>query len=612
MMNKKSQTKYYLKTNKNNNPLQKSQKNKNKNAKKKTVFQLEEDIHEMTKKIEQEKINLHLLKERMEQRKKTLTKLQGKPITNLSLEEKEKNRLIRRKEINNSKYYDPIKRKIGKEREIIDAKKKMEKQKEKNENEFEKLGEDIDILIENNKILKKDIQNLRKQKMELEKVKEKIIKENKIKENKLNDKLRNNNIMEKEIKNIGYKKYVIKGIEQEKDFSTKRDELEIEYQKVVKEYIKKEKEFLKEKEYKNQIEELKKKGNMKEKDKMKNKELLKELKKIEDEEINDRTPILDELLEKWRTVNKQKKNNVDNYINNCTKIRDALENLAIYLDLTSISYLPEIFQKTEQKLSNINFQVERLENEGVQLDNEKNTLINQIELLNAKKKGITAYRHKFLQQKMEKFKIIENLTAKLNKNIAIMENFFKRIQPETDNFLQKFNESFLSEYIINKVDIDVNKTYNYKTINNYLSNVEDYLYLIQDLNSNDKIDNYDMIEKQNLDELREDMKEKLEGFEAKRIMNKSLYNSMNIERKKGQKLNDIIIKTSSNIINDKMKTPQNNINNRSKYNKSNYFSREITEDENCRYNTNTNNNDSQAYQQSSIYYPVNSSRVNNK
>ena len=568
----------------------------------------------MTKKIEQEKINLHLLKERLEQRKKTLTKLQGKPITNLSSEEKEKNRLIRRKEINNTKYYDPIKRKIGKEREIIDAKKKMEKQKEKNENEFEKLGEDIDILIENNKILKKDIQNLRKQKIELEKVKEKIIKENKIKENKLNDKLRNNNIMEKEIKNIGYKKYVIKGIEQEKDFSTKRDELEIEYQKVVKEYIKKEKEFLKEKEYKNQIEELKKKGNMKNKDKIKNKELLKELKKIEDEEINDRAPILDELLEKWRTVNKQKKNNVDNYINNCTKIRDALENLAIYLDLTSISYLPEIFQKTEQKLSNINFQVERLENEGVQLDNEKNTLINQIELLNAKKKGITAYRHKFLQQKMEKFKIIENLIAKLNKNIAIMENFFKRIQPETDNFLQKFNESFLSEYIINKIDIDVNKTYNYKNINNYLSNVEDYLYLIQDLNSNDKIDNYDMIEKQNLDELREDMKEKLEGFETKRIMNKSLYNSMNIERKKGQKLNDIIIKTSSNIINDKMKTPQNNINNRSKYNKSNYFSREITEDDNCRYNTNNNNNnnDSQAYQQSSIYYPINSSRVNNK
>ena len=104
--------------------------------------------------------------------------------------------------------------------------------------------------------------------------------------------------MEKEIKNIGYKKYVIKGIEQEKDFSTKRDELEIEYQKVVKEYIKKEKEFLKEKEYKNQIEELKKKGNFKEKDKIKNKELLKELKKKEDEEINDRTPILDELLEK--------------------------------------------------------------------------------------------------------------------------------------------------------------------------------------------------------------------------------------------------------------------------------------------------------------------------
>lgn len=600
MIKGKSQQKFYLKTNKNINPLQKSKNSFNKNSKKKNAIQLEKEIQEITKKIEQERINLRMSKERLEQRKKILNKLQGKPITNLSLEEKERNRFIRRKEINNHKYNDPIKRKIGREREIIDAKIRREKEKEKNANEFERLGEEIDILVEDNRLLTKEVQTLRKRKLELEKLKEKMIKENKNKENELNEILRRIYMLEKNIKNNKYKRAVEDGIQQEKDFYIIRDELENEYQKVVQEYIKKERENLKEKAFKKQIEEMR--NSIGGKGKKMNTEIKNELQRIEDEKINDRTPILDECLQKWQVVNKQKKDTINKYINNYSKIREAFENLAIYLDLTSISYLPEIYQKTEQKLSNINFQIERLENEEAQLENEKDTLLNQIELLKSKKNGMKAYRQTFIQQKKEKIKIIGSIAEKLNKDINIMEALFHRIKPETDNFLTKLNDTFISEFVVNKANLNKDKKYNYKTIKNYLSNIEDYWNILQSLEIYNA-DNYDIIDKQNFDDLREDMKEKLEGFEAKRIMNKSLYNSMNIERQKGKELNEIIKKTS-NLINEQIKTPKAFRKNKSKYNKSSGYNGELTEDENLKYG-----NDSLGYQQSSIYYPNNSSLV---
>ena len=598
MKKSNSKTKYYLKNS--NNSSQKSKTARS--LKKKNPIQLEKDIQEMTTSLEQSKINLRILKERLEQRKRTYNKLQGKPITNLTSEEKEKERQNRRKEISNRKYYDPIKRKKGKEREIIDASIKMEKEKKKEENEFERLGEEIDELVETNKELKREIQEQRKRKLELEKLKEKMIKENKEKKEILNELLDINNDLEKSVKNNDYKKVVQAGIQQEKEFSEKRDELEKEYQKVIQEYIKRERQELKDKEFKKKVEEAKRGKNNK---KGKNKEIEEELKRMEDEKIMDRTPILDELLQKWRVVNKEKKDTLTTYSQNCDKIRDALEDIAISLDLLNLSELPEVYRKTEERLSNINFQIERLENEQDQLEMERDTINKQIDLLSTKKKGISAYRNKFIAQKKEQIEVLDNIIKKLKKNMRIKEELFKRIQPQTDNFLTRLNETYLSEYVPDKMSIDPNKRYNYKNINNYLSNVEDYFNLVNDWKGNNDTENFDSIEKQNFDKLREEMKNKLEGFEAKRLMNKSVSKSIQLERKKGKELNDIIKKTS-NVITGQMKNQQNNKMNNSKFNRSSKTnSQDITDDGNYRYG-----NDSRAFQQSSFYYPSNSSLSN--
>ena len=579
MEKRNTKTKYFLK-NTNTNNLTISQKSKttknyaskNINYNLLNVNDLEEEIHIISKDLENTKINLRLLKERLDKRKKTLSQLKGKP---------QKNNLSQTKPKIIHKYNEPIKRNIGKERQIKDAKIKMEKEKIKSENKFERLGEEIDELVENNKILKNEIQVKRKQKIELEKIKEKLKNENKIKENELNDIIRRCRHLEKNIKNknSNLKKLIIDSKQLENNFSNTRDELENEYQKIIQEYIKRERDNLKQNSFKRQVE-----GNKINYKKNKNKEIQKELKRIEDDEISDRIPILDECLQKWREINKEKKETLNKYTENCNKIRDALEDLAIHLDLDSISYLPEIFQKTEQRLSNINLHIEKLENENAKLEIEQNGLMKQIELLETKRKNSKAYKNKLIRQKRENIKIIENTINTLEKDINIKEEFIRLLQFETDNFLQKFNQTFLSEFIYDKMNIDKNTKYNYKKISKYLSNVEDYINLIHYLKGYNNKDIDDIIKEENNDKLREDMKQKLEEFETNRIINKSLYNSMDIDRKKGKGLNDIIIKNSK-IINEKINKSQNFDENNSKYskNKSNFISQDITEDGNYMY-----------------------------
>lgn len=269
MIKGKSDTKYYLKNANNPKIPQKARTKKNSTSKnfKLNNFNssnLDHAIHEITKKIENSKINLRLLKERLEQRKKVLIKLQGRPIKNLFTEEKDKYRIARLNQKANHKFNEPIKRKVGREREVIDAKIKMEKEKVKNENEFERLGEEIDELVENNKKLRKEIQAKRKQKLELEKIKERIKQENKKKEDELNDMLIKIKFLEKNVKNNNnYKKAVLEGYQQEEEYSMKRDELEEEYQKIIQEYIKRERENLKQQKFNKQVGDLRNGGKNK-------------------------------------------------------------------------------------------------------------------------------------------------------------------------------------------------------------------------------------------------------------------------------------------------------------------------------------------------------------
>ena len=560
---------------------------------------LETQVSSASKKLEMDKINLRILKERLNQKKNIFNSLEGKP-----------QKILIKKKVIKHKLHEPIKRIKGKEREIIDKKIKTDKEKAKSEYDFKKVTDDIDILIQNNYSLKKEILFSIIKRLELEKIKQKLINEILIKKNKLKEIQKVNDHLEKNENSNILNKEITTNIQQQMQFESLKTDLEGEYDNIIRTYIKKERENLKEIHFNRKISELRNRGNMSKFDlnEKKNLEIKKELQKYEDEKIGDRTPILDECLEKWRQVNQIKKESINKYIKNCALIRESLDKLVLCLNVDSYKDLPEIFEKTEERESNINLKKEKIENENIKLQNEKENLMKSIELIQSMKKSSIEYKNKFMEQKKEKIKVIDNLIKNFERDIRIKEKFFEKIQPETDKFLKKLNNTYLSEFIPDKIDLRENNKYNYITVNKYLSNIEDYINLVYDWEDNNDIENFEIIENQNLDKLNSDIKQKLESFNKYKIIDKSLLDSMQINRKNGLDLSDIIKSASRKI----MRPINHNSFSSSKTIKNKYYtkSKEKTT-ENSEEDNYKNQFDTQSGQQSSILYQNSSNRNKN-
>ena len=538
------------------------------------LYLIETQVSSASKNLEMGKINLRILKERLTQKQNIFNSLEGKP-----------EKILIKKKIIKKKLYFPIKRKKGRERELLDEKYKQEKEKEMAEYEFRRLTDEIDNLIRDNNYLKNEIKFQRKKKIELQNLKEKIKSEIDIKQEILNEILKKNEQIEKAEKKNLLSKEISIFKSQEKQYESMENYLENEYSKIIQEFVKREREKISESHFKRQINELKNKGNISDLDLTGNKniEIKKELEKFENEKIGDRTPILDELLEKWKKINLEKKESINKYTKNCVKIRETLNKLVLQLNLDSYQDLPELFKKTEERQSNISIRLEKIQNENIALEKLKKDIISLTELIKSKKEGNLKYKKKLIDYKNEKIKIINKTIARFKKDIEIKQNFFEKIQPETDKFLEKLNNTYLSEFITNKIDIMEKNKYNHLTVNKYLANVEDYLNIIQQWKeSNNNID--DIIDNQNIDKLNEEFKQKLDNFEKYKLINKSLIESMQIERKNGFKFNDIIKNTSKKLMRP---INYNNFNksklSKSKYNKSKERTTENTDDD---YNTN--------------------------
>jgi hypothetical protein len=480
------------------------------------------------------------MKERLAQKEKLYNELQGKP-TNKTSEEKEKERRDKKKANRNHKFTDPIVRKKGREKQIQDDREKLAKEDTRKKAQFQKLTTDINELIISNKELKEQIVDLRKRKLESLKKRDQIAEENEEKKANLQQMQKNNEISKSQIMHKEYKAAVTEGIEQQKDFEAERDELENEYQKLREEYIKRERENKKENAKKRNMAALALSNRgMSTRDK----DMELELKKLADEEIMDRIPMLDLCIEKWNVINNIKKSSIQTFQQNSSKIRDAFNKLTKYLGLDSFNELPLVYKKTEQQMSNINMYKEKLETQNDKLEYEKELINQQIEVLSGKKKDINLKKSDFIKQKLKSIEIIDNCSENFQKEIDIRMKFIEAIKPETKNFLIKLGDTFLSDFIVRKINIDESSEYNEKTVDKYLANVQDYSKLIQEWKSFSKDSK---LTENDLDKLRDEMRQKLGKFEQNRLLTNELYQSMESDYKKGIKLDEIILKSSRKI-----------------------------------------------------------------
>ena len=572
------------------------------------IEDIQRNIQEMTKKIEHEKINLRITSERLTQREKIYNELQGRPVQKTQ-EEKERERKEHKKAVKSHKLSDPIIRKKGKEKEFYDEQIRIQKIYDKNKVDFEKLTCDINELVIGNKNLKQQIIDLRKRKVEAQKQLDTIVEENQKKAEELEDILKENKSLKDQIKYKEYKKVVEFGNIQEKNFVAQRDDYEDQYHEIIKNFVKREKEAKKENAKKRQMA-LLGSGSPTHFKGMNDKDIEKQLKILAEEEISDRTPILDLEIEKWEEINKTKKITLQRHYENCIKIEEAFKKLTNFLGLDDFCQLPEVFKKTEQQSSNINFYIEKLDLQLDDLEQEKQSIIDQIELLSGKQTENCNNKSKFKEQKEQSIKIMDNLINKFETDIEHKREVFKRIQPSTDKYLQELGDSYIADFIPNKETVDTNIEYNEQTVNKFLANVQDYYKIIQTWDEASRIIKQD--ENKEIDKLREEMKVKLGGFEKNRIINKKLINTMKTELKSGINIEDIIKKASidiaqqTNVVNNNTmgntNKPGKDVNNSSSFNNNSQMPTEMMA------NNQTQNESGYNQQQSSIIVPNNNSQ----
>lgn len=580
------------------------------------IEDVQKEIQEMTKKIEHEKIDLRITTERLTQKEKTYNELQGKPVAKTN-EEKEKDRREHKKAVKNHKLSDPIIRKKGKDKEFHDEQIKIQKENDKKRTDFEKLTCDINELVIENKGLKDQIIDLRKRKAEALKQRDAIMEENNKKQEELNEMYRDNKALKNQIKHKEYKDTIEEGNKKQKEFEERRDDLEGQYHKLIEEYIKRERETKKENARKRQMAFLGT-GSKAQFKGSSDKDIEKQIKMLAAEEISDRTPILDICIDKWKEINKLKKTTIDRHAENCIEIEKAFEKITKFLDLDSFKELPAVFKKTEEQMANIGFYEEKLDLQIDELEQQKELITQQIDLLTKKRQKNTNNKEKFLEEKKKNVEVIENLIDDFEYDIEHKRALFKKMQPSTDDYLKKLNDSYLSDFVPNKTNTDSGIEYNEQTINKFISNVQDYYKLIQtwdqSVNSVKKSE-----DNKEIDRLREEMKQKLGGFEKNRLMNKKLYTTMKSELRNGIDFEEII-RNASKEINESILGPHTVAN----------FNKSVKNDKN---NNSSMNNQSQALttdaanyqyandssqinqQQSSIIVPnnsvVNNTRANN-
>ena len=534
---------------------------------------IQKEIQLVTKKIEREKIKLRITDERLEAKKKQYNQLQGKPVQKTD-EEKERDHQIKLSQTRSHKLETvPKPRNINKAEEFRLTQKKQFAKINKQESELETLTKTINETQLKIEDLKFEISNLRKRKVAYEKQLERLISTNEeIKTD--TDKLKsvNEKGFEKIEKNDMQKLNKIKeeGAEQEKEFQLERNGLEDEYHKIIEANIQRERERKKEQAKKRQMLGIMAKQVMKQNKKNKNNEedsIEEQIKKLKSEEISDRIPILDLIIEKWKNINKTKKNMLIKYNKNSVVVKKSFDIIMKFLGVEDYEELPIIFKKTEEQNASVQMYICQLLNEKHNKEEKKEMLLKQIEILEKNQIETNNNKSNFSGLKQNNIEKLKQHIDKIKNEIDDKREFFCKLQPMSDKFLNRLNNTYVGDYVPNKVRM-LNMKYNESNIGNVFDNIANYYKLIIEMekslennnNKSEKIDNTNKL----LESLGQEFRTTLENFKFDGYLNSKLIRQEH--KNTGNDYIQTIGKLSENIIN---LTSSGNLTMSSKFSKSN-------------------------------------------
>ena len=478
------------------------------------VRSLQKAIQEVTSKIEQEKIKLRITDERLEAKKNQYNQLLGKPVQKTE-EEKEREHKAKLEETKRHKLETTQKKKkVNKAEEFRLIQRKQYIDICRQEVELEGLIKSINETNLKIDELKLQIANLRKRKVAHDKqlnkltVKNEQLKEETDKLKEINDK-GFENIEKIDMERLAKKKE--KGVKQEKEFQEKRDVLEDQYHKIIETNIQRERERKKEQAKKRQMLGIMAKQVMKQKNKSKEDDSIEEqIKKLKSEEICDRIPILDLIIEKWKNINKTKKQMLKKYNKNSEILKKSLELIKKFLGVEDYSELPIIYKKTEEQFSSVQMYICNLLNTKHTKEEQKDILIEQIKILEKNQEKDTNDKSNFLEEKKRNIEKLKNHISRIKNEIEEKRDFFGKLQPMSEKFLNRLNETYVGEYIPNKLR-SLNMKYNESNIKNVFDNISNYYKLIIEIEKSfdmNKTDNSNKV----LESLGNEIRNTLENF----------------------------------------------------------------------------------------------------
>ncbi|MCQ2820618.1 MAG: hypothetical protein MJ252_25410 [archaeon] len=501
---------------------------------------IEQEIEEMTKKVEQEKVSLRTYKERYEKAFNHYCELKGMPVPQTK-EQKEKEREKHLKQIKKHKVADPIVHKKTKLAAALEVENKKARALNQNKISVDGLNHDINLLKLDNDTLKEELKNLRIDKTIALTQSQKLDEETKELNEKINEQKEKNQKNEGEIKHQEYKEAVEENKELNKNFEGKRDDMEAEYHKIIEESIKMERAKKKEAARKRQMNSLVsdskssfKGGNQQ--------ELQNYAKSLANEEISDRTPILAEVLKKWKQINEENAQMLNRYTKNADSIRRIFDDLKTFYGLDDYQEVAVVIKKGLDQLGDIQDYMTRLDNEIGDLKEEKKILQEKINFLSKKSEEDKFSEEEMKEHRKEFLRFLQEKINEVKGDSLSKDRLFQEIKPQTDHFIGKMNDTYMADYVPNRINVQPEIPYNYKDMEGIISGVEDYFKLIQLYSDTCKGKERKTEE---MDGLRNEIKIALQSMDSHKLINSSLRNSMKQDYyKNGLALGEIIKKNS--------------------------------------------------------------------
>ena len=507
--------------------------------------QLQQSIQVIIHSIEREKINIRINQERYTKKLREYNNLMGKP--SLSKEQKlnirkEKMEQLKKREIFSPNYgkkmhlFNPeeeiktLKKSASmNEMKLISIKDGINRQSLENN----RLLREIDIIRRDRLIQKDKLERIDIENGDIDQQIKTLQKKNKRSTSKLNYE------SQKKQKNIN------KTLEEK--FRLKRDNLELKYHQVIQENIRKERQ---------KIDELGKQ-------RMANAVFADSVRKnarkgqdpmtiVDQDEIQDRIPILDAILEKWNYIIKFKKQMINKYLINSTKIKDTLDKLLLVSGLEHYQELPQLYEMDETQNAKIEQALSNISNEVDLLKEQKELMEKKIKKLQENKKETINQNEINVKEKEENINNLKKLNEDLLIQIKQKKVLFSDLQECTFNFLKKMGNTYLSDFVVKKINIEENSKMNENNVLDYLGSVYCYIQLISDFNDNvlmkkeikQNMNTTSLVNK-SIENLDKEIKFKLLKFNYKNCLNK-----VKKDKKQNNMFDDVIRRLANEIVKD--------------------------------------------------------------